>query len=98
MKQKLRDMKCKLIALWWFITRKNFYLLSYNDRTGKILETYNVVLPEFIEWAQKKHGMMTSTDIIWELQDIGICLEEPRDILAYNRIKDLIARLQKERE
>lgn len=32
MKQKLLNIKHKLSALWWFLTRKNYYLLSYNGR------------------------------------------------------------------
>ncbi len=50
MKKKLLNFKYRLIALWWFLTRRNYYLLSYNNREGESLETYNVVIPEFIEW------------------------------------------------
>ena len=49
MKQKLSNIKNKLIALWWFLTRKNYYLLSYNGRQSKFLESGNIVIPEFIE-------------------------------------------------
>ena len=45
MKQKLSNIKNKLVALWWFLTRKNYYLLSYNGRKGKFLESGNVVIP-----------------------------------------------------
>lgn len=48
MKEKLLNIKNKLIALWWFLTRKNFYLLSYNGRESDFLESGNVVIPEFI--------------------------------------------------
>lgn len=85
--------KYRLIALWWFLTRKNYYLLSYNNRYGKSLETYNVVIPEFIEWVRKKHGVPTNHEIIMELKNIGnLC--RSTDILAYNEIKALIEKLK----
>ena len=52
MKEKLLNIKYRLIALWWFLTRKNFYLLSYNDREGKSLETYHDYLV-----VDTKHGV-----------------------------------------
>lgn len=94
MKQKLLSIKYRLIALWWFLTRKNYYLLSYNSRKDKSLETYNVVLPEFIEWVRKKHGVPTNHEIIMDLKNIGnLC--RSTDVLAYNEIKALIEKLEK---
>lgn len=94
MKQKLLNIKYRLFALWWFITRKNYYLLSYNNRVGESLETYNVVIPEFIEWVRKKHGVPTNHEIIMELKNIGnLC--RSTDVLAYNEIKALIEKLKK---
>ena len=94
MKQKLLSIKYRLVALWWFLTKKNYYLLSYENREGESLETYNVVIPEFIEWVRKKHGVPTNHEIIMELKNIGnIC--RSRDILAYNEIKELIDKLEK---
>lgn len=94
MKQKLLNIKHKLIALWWFLTRKNYYLLSFENREGESLETYNVVIPEFIEWVRKKHSVPTNHEIIMELKNIGnIC--RSTDILAYNEIKALIEKLEK---
>lgn len=95
MKQKLLNIKYKLVAIWWFITRKNYYLLSYNSREDNSLESYNVVLPEFIYWVQKKHDMLTSEDIIKELKEIGT-LYKSSDTLAYQMIKDLIEKLSKQ--
>lgn len=95
MKQKLLSIKYRLIALWWFVTRKNYYLLSYNNREGESLETYNVVIPEFIEWVRKKHGVPTNHEIIMDLKDIGnLC--RSTDVLAYNEIKALIEKLEME--
>lgn len=94
MKQKLLNIKYRLIALWWFLTRKNYYLLSYNDREGKSLESYNIVIPEFIEWVRKKHGVPTNHEIIMELKNIGT-LYKDSDVLAYNEIKALIGKLKK---
>ena len=94
MKQKLSNIKNKLVALWWFLTRKNYYLLSYNGSKGKFLESGNVVIPEFIEWVRKRNGMLTNHEIIMELKNIGnLCIST--DILAYNEIKALIKKLEK---
>lgn len=94
MKQKLLSIKYRLVALWWFLTKKNYYLLSFENREGESLETYNVVIPEFIEWVRKKHGMPTNNEIIMELKNIG-SLCRSTDILAYNEIKALIEKLEK---
>ena len=94
MKQKLSNIKNKLVALWWLLTRKNYYLLSYKGRKSKYLESYNVVIPEFIEWVRKRNGMLTNHEIIMELKNIGnLCIST--DILAYNEIKALIEKLEK---
>lgn len=94
MKQKLLNIKCKLVALWWLLTRKNHYLLSYNGRESRYLESYNVVIPEFIEWVRKKHGVPTNHEIIMDLKNIGT-LYKDSDVLAYNEIKALIKKLEK---
>ena len=94
MKQKLLSIKYRLVALWWFLTRKNYYLLSFENREGESLETYNVVIPEFIEWVRNNHGVPTNHEIIMELKNIGnLC--RSTDILAYNEIKALIEKLEK---
>ena len=94
MKQKLSNIKNKLIALWLFLSRTNYYLLSYNGRKGKFLESGNIVIPEFIEWVRKKHGVPTNHEIIMELKNIGNHCRST-DILAYNEIKALIDKLEK---
>lgn len=94
MKKKLLNIKYRLIALWWFLTRKNYYLLSYNNKKDESLETYNVVIPEFIEWVRKKHGVPTNHEIIMDLKNIGT-LYKDSDVLAYNEIKELIEKLKK---
>ena len=94
MKQKLSNTKNKLVALWWLLTRKNYYLLSYKGRKTKYLESYNVVIPEFIEWIRKSHDVPTNHEIIIDLKAIGnLCRNT--DILAYNEIKALIEKLEK---
>ena len=94
MKHKLSNIKNKLVALWWLLTRKNYYLLSYKGRQSGYLESYNVVIPEFIEWIRKRHDVPTNHEIIMDLKAIGnLC--RSTDILAYNDIKTLIEKLEK---
>lgn len=38
MKQKIKNIKQKTTALFWFLIHKNYYLLSYNRRCGKALD------------------------------------------------------------
>ena len=92
MKQKLSNIKNKLVALWWFLTRKNYYLLSYNGRQSKFLESSNIVIPEFIEWVRKKHGVLTNQEIIKELQSIYEAAGS--DTLVALMCKDLIDKLR----
>ena len=94
MKQKLLNIKNRLVAFWWLLTRKNYYLLSYNGRKSKFLESGNVVITEFIEWVRNKHGVPTNHEIIIELKAIcNLC--RSKDILTYNEIKALIEKLEK---
>ena len=94
MKQKLLNIKNRLVAFWWLLTRKNYYLLSYKGRKSKYLESYNVVIPEFIEWIRKRYDVPTNHEIITDLKAIGnLCRNT--DILAYNEIKALIEKLEK---
>ena len=94
MKQKLSNIKNKLVALWFLLTRKNYYLLSYKGRKSKYLESYNVVIPEFIEWIRKRYDVPTNHEIITDLKAIGnLC--RSTDIIAYNEIKALIEKLEK---
>lgn len=92
MKQELLNIKNRLVALWWLLTRKNYYLLSFNGRKSKYLESYNVVIPVFVEFIRKKHDVPTNHEIIMDLKAIGnLC--RSTDILAYNEIKALIEKL-----
>ena len=94
MKQKLLNIKNRLVAFWWLLTRKNYYLLSYKGRKSKYLEIYNVVIPEFIEWIRKSHDVPTNHEIIIDLKAIdNLCRNT--DILAYNKIKALIEKIEK---
>lgn len=95
MKEKLLNIKNKFIALWWFLTRKNYYLLSYNGREGKFLESGNVVIPEFIEWVRKKHGVPTNHEIIKDLKIIDSLCKDVDDFLAHKEIEALIEKLKK---
>ena len=93
MKQKLSNIKNKLVALWWILTRKNYYQLSYKGRQSGYLESYNVVIPEFIEWVRKKHDVPTNHEIIMDLKAIGnLC--RSTYIITYNEIKAWIKTLE----
>lgn len=93
MKQTLLNIKYRLVSLWWLLTRRHFYLLSYNNREGKVFENYNIDISEFIEFVRKVHDMPTNRDIILELKSIGY-LCRSTDILTYNEIKELIEKLK----
>ena len=94
MKQKILNIKNRLVALYWLLTRKNYYLLSYKGRKSGYLESYNVVIPEFIEWIRKSHDVPTNHEIIIDLKAIdNLCRNT--DILAYNKIKALIEKIEK---
>lgn len=95
MKQKLLNIKNKLIALWWFLTRKNYYLLSYNSRVSGYLESGNVVIPEFIEWIRMKHGVPTNNEIIKDLKIIDSICKDVDDFLAHKEVEALIEKLKK---
>lgn len=92
MKQKLLSIKYRLVALWWFLTRKNYYLLSYNGRVGRTLESTNIVIPEFIEWVRKKHHVLTNQEIRKELRSIYEAAGS--DTLVALMCKDLIDKLR----
>ena len=96
MKQKLLNIKCKLVALWWLLTRKNHYLLSYNGRESRCLESYNVIIPEFTEWVRKKHGVPTNNEIIKDLKIIDSLCKDVDDFLAHKEIEALIEKLEKQ--
>ena len=96
MKQKLNNIKYKFIALWWFLTHKNFYLLSYGNRIGKTLESYNVVIPEFYTWFQKKRGYMTNHDIIETLKNLRGLLKYKDYDSAEDLVNTLINKLKTE--
>lgn len=96
MKEKLRNLKFRLIALWWFLTRKQYFLLSYKNRTSRVLESSNIVIPEFIDYVQKQHKIPTRWDVIAELKEIDYLLSEPKDVLAHSMIVGLIKKLKDE--
>lgn len=95
MKQKLLNIKRKLAALWWLLTRKNYYLLSYNGRESRYLESYNVVIPEFIEWIRMKHSVPTNNEIIKDLKIIDSLCKDVDDFLAHKEVEALIEKLRK---
>lgn len=92
MRKRLKNLEYRLTAAWWLLTRKSYYLLAYRGRTSESLESYNVVLPEFVEWLKDKHGMLTNREILRELKSIGTLVQE--DALAHNEVTRLIEKLK----
>lgn len=93
-KQKLRNLKLKATALWWFLTRKNYYLLTYNRCKSHSLESYNIDILSFIDQVQRWHNMLTAHDIL-------VTLDESRkfgieDIFVRTKINELIERIKKQ--
>ncbi len=94
-KQKLRNLKLKATALWWFLTRKNYYLLTYNKGCkSRSLESYNIDILSFIDQVQRWHNMLTAHDIL-------VTLDESRkfgieDIFVRTKINELIERIKKQ--
>lgn len=93
MKEKLKDIKRKAIMLWWLITHRNFYVLSFNVRKEGILESYNIELPQFCEWLKVKHGYMTHEEIIQSLKNMAFLTD---DFLTKKQLVDLINKLKEE--
>lgn len=47
MKQIIKNLYYRLIALYWLATRKRFYLFATNGKGSRTIETYNIDLKEF---------------------------------------------------
>ena len=95
-KQTLRNLKVKAIALWWFLTREHFFLFAYNNKKGKQISCsfYNVEILSFIDQVQRRHNMLTAHDILVTLDKImklGI-----EDILVRNEVKELMEKIKKQ--
>lgn len=94
-KQKLRNLKLKATALWWFLTRKNYYLLTYNKGCkSHSLESYNIDILSFIDQVQRWHKMLTAHDILVALDKINKLAYG--DILVRNEVKELMERIKKQ--
>lgn len=92
MKQKLRNIKFKMLGLWCLLTYKKFHLVVYNGRQANELGNLK---PSTIAWfIQCVHGMMTTKDLIKELS--GIATMAVNDKIVYNEIKQLIKKLEKQ--
>lgn len=93
-KSFFRNLKFRLVALWWLSTRKYYYLLSFNDnKKGSVsLETYNVDILGFTKWFRIKHGAMTNMEIRKELRSIYEAAGS--DTLVALMCKDLIDKLR----
>lgn len=95
-KQKFKNLKIKAIALWWLLTRKNFFLFAYSVKEGKQISCsfYNVDILSFIDQVQRCHNMLTAHDILVALD--GIRKLGLEDILVRNEVKELIEKIKKQ--
>ena len=95
-KLKFSNLKNKAVALWWLLTREYYFLLAYNDKGDKTisLESYNVDIPSFIAYVQRRHKMLTVHDILVTLD--GIMKLGIEDILVRNEVKELMEKIKKQ--
>ena len=81
--------------MWWFLTRKNYYLLTYNKGCkSHSLESYNIDILSFIDQVQRWHNMLTAHDILVALDKINKLAYG--DILVRNEVKELMERIKKQ--
>lgn len=93
MKRKLNNIQCKATMLWWLLTRRYFYVISFAGKKGLVMETYNVILPEFCEWLKRKHGYTTHAELIQSLKNAAHLTD---DTLTRKQLIDIIDKLEEE--
>lgn len=95
-KQKFKDLKNKAIALWYFLTRENFFLFTFKNKGGKQISCtlYNVDILSLIDQVQRWHNMMTAHDILVALDKIKKLAYG--DILVSNEVNELIEKIKKQ--
>lgn len=95
-KQKFKDLKYNAVALWYFLTRKYFFLFTFKNKGGKQISCslYNVDILSLIDQVQRWHNMLTAHDILVELDKIKKLAYG--DILVRNEINELIEKIKKQ--
>lgn len=95
-KLKFSNLKNKAVALWWLLTRENFFLFTFKNKGGKQISCslYNVDLLSLIDQVQRWHNMLTAHDILIELDKIKKLAYG--DILVRNEVKELIDKIKKQ--
>ena len=94
--RKLRYVKRKTIALWWFLTHENFFLFVFKNKKGKQYSClcHNVNILSFIDQVQRWNNMLTAHDILVALDKINKLAYG--DILVRNEVKELMEKIKKQ--
>lgn len=95
-RNKFEKFRLKLIALWYFITRKNYHLLVYKERGGETtsFESYNIDIPIFIFNLQIVHNLLTAHDILVELESIRGLSSKNKEV--QEKVVDLMLKIKKQ--
>lgn len=74
MKNKLRNIRLRLIALWWFLTRSHYFLFATNHpgTFGRAMTSTNLSIPEMLEYIKRQHGYLDHRELIYRLQSVRL--------------------------
>lgn len=95
-RNKFENFKLRLIALWHFITRKDYHLLVYKYRGGETtsFESYNIDIPIFIFNLQLIHNLLTAHDILEKLDLIRGLSSENK--LVQDKVEELMETIEEQ--
>ena len=89
MNQKIRNIKYRLRALWWWLTKDSYYLFSFSQGKEGMLESYNIDIPQFLETIKIKHGYATNEEIAEDIRRLSSHLDEEGENMAIEIINKL---------
>lgn len=57
MKKKIKEIKYRLVAAWWLLTRESYYLVAFTNKGKgtKTIETCNVELQGVVDFIRDRH-------------------------------------------
>lgn len=100
-KLKLRNIRLRLIALWWFLTRSHYYLFSTNHpgTFGRSMTSTNLVIPEMLEYIKRQHGYLDHRELIVKLQNVRRIDDSKERMKRLDKLIDeLVSELMEERK